>query len=166
MIRFVFLVAVLLAGCVAPSGLVGSVSAGYVLEDPIVTPGGVIFDGPSAAVPTVDRIIAEVAACLGRDLGTLRIKIAGDWVLNCDATEQVLPVIAGVGDPRKPENFALSCPARWRALYEPDGLIVSTPSMRNVKDPIMRLVTGEQDLWGNAKLAACAAPTTDPLQVW
>lgn len=164
----VFLMILFPLGCASPR-LKGSVDAGYVLSaSAVTTPGGTTYDGPPGGILVVDRIVDEVSECLDVDVSGLSVKIAADWIYNCDATQQMLPTLAGGGDPNKHFDADACSGAswHWRALYEPDGLIVSTPSMYDIKDPIVRLVTGNQAIWVDPHLATCAAPSTGPLDLF
>ncbi len=140
----------------------------------IATPGGAWFDGPPAAVPTLDRVLGEAATCVGRSPAGIRVMVAPDWLLNCDSTRQMLPTRALGQDPGKAGWFhGPECDgAAWhlQALYQGDGLVVTPPSFYDLKDPVVRLLEGGMtagDLWwGRPDLAACAASSTDPLQTW
>lgn len=161
-----------LVSCASP---VGRVPAGvwtvdaYEVHPTLTTPGGVAADPsgqdlPPAYLEVLDRVVAEVELCVGAEWTDPVVKVASDWRPNCDATEQVLPVVAGVGDPNKADNFGLPCTyAYWRAILQSDASIVTTPSLRNFKDPLVRLLTGRQDVWSHADTAACAQPTTGAL---
>lgn len=166
--RPICILALLLAGC--SEHLRGSVDADYHLQDPLTTPAGNTIDGDAPTGAELDRIVAEVGACLGYSPGTFRVVVARDWHLNCDGTQQVTPVVAGVGDPGKVDNFALPCPyAYWRAFYQESGIVVTTPSLYAIKDPIVRLSQGgilPSDLYVDAHLASCTQPSTGPLDVF
>lgn len=161
------------ASCAAP-GLEGAIDAGYSLNAPVTTPGGVIYDGSAGGIPVLDRIVGEVAGCLARPLPALRVKVAPDWILNCDQTREELPGYATGTDPTKADWFhGPDCSAvawHYQALYQEDGLVVTTPSFFDVKDPVVRLALGgmtAEDLWWrHPDLAACANPSTQPLDIY
>lgn len=158
----------ILAACTAPP-LAGSVDAGYRLESPVTTPGGTVYDGPPGGIPVIDRIVAEVSQCIALPV-VVQVKVAPDWILNCDQTRQELPTYAAGNDPAKTDWFhGPDCSGaawHWQSLYQPDSLVVTTPSFYDVGDPLVRLVTGRQDIWTNPHLATCAAHTTNPLDTF
>lgn len=160
-----------IVGCAAPV-LRGSVDAGYTLTASVRTPGGTDLGAlDSATAPVLDRIVAEASACIGTPITGLRVKIAPDWLLNCDGTQQMLPTRALGSDPSKAFHGPACDTAEWhwRALYGPDGLIVSTPSLFDAKDPIIRIALGgmtPEELWANPRLAVCAEPSTGALDVF
>lgn len=162
-----------MANCASPRGPVppGIVTVtAYDVRPTLQTAGGVLvdpsgYDLPSSYLETIDRVTEEAFSCTGKR-ADVTVKIPSDWLLNCDGTEQVLPIVAGWGDPRKPDNLKLDCPARWRAILQHDASIVSTPSLFVYKDPLVRLLSGVQNIWENSKLSGCAAPSTGPLDQW
>ncbi len=161
------------AASVSPVPLTILTIKAYEVTPTLTTPGGVRVDAsgmllPMAYLEKIDRITAEAFACLNRPRQPITLKIPADWMLSCDQSQQVLPVAAGYCDPRKPENCKLPCAvAHWRAFVQPDASIVSAPSLYLYKDPLVRMLTGVQDIWSDAKLAPCATPTsTRPLDTW
>lgn len=151
-----------------PSGIL-TVTA-YVVTPTLTTPEGVRVDPsgqelPPAYLAKVDRITDEAFACLGLAHKPITLKVASDWFLNCDKTQQVLPPVAGACDPNKDGDCQKPCAgAHWRAFVQRDGAIVSTPSLYLYKDPLVRLLTGVQSIWTDPKLEPCATPTsTGPL---
>lgn len=94
------------------------------------------------------------------------VKIPNDWVLNCDGTEQVLPtpvMAGGLGCVAKGQTPSAQCPCRWRAGIKCPNTLIATPSMYLYKDVLIRFTTGCQNPWASPELAACATPSTTPL---
>lgn len=94
------------------------------------------------------------------------VKIANDWVLSCDGTQQLLPdpVKAGpAGCVAKGQTPDAQCPCRWRAGIRCPNVIVVTPSFYLYKDALIRFVTGCQNPWASQALSQCASPSTTPL---
>jgi hypothetical protein len=100
----------MVTGCAAPmcSERMWAYTAGtfdaYIVNADHVTSTGILYD-PSAmriSPALIDRLTDETEACLikagiivGRiDRHSFTIKVAGDWLLNCDKTQQVLPIHA------------------------------------------------------------------------
>lgn len=177
---------VVLAGCTAPRACAENPELTYVVpapysvpDDALRTSSGIRYSGP-ADPAELDTLVSEVESCLSAqpvpesgyrcfaglpiDRAQLRFAIATDWHLNCDGTQQVLPIVAPGYDPNKTSTCS-AAPSYWRAILEPDGTIASTPSLYAAKDPLVRLVTGVQSIWTIASLATCAAPSLwmDPL---
>lgn len=143
----------------------------YDVRPTATTLGGVALDlSGQPATPDymakVDRVTGEAFACLGLPRRPLVLKVPGDWFLNCDGTQQVLPGYAGECDPRKAGDCQKVCAggAHWRAFLQRDASLVSAPSLYLLKDPLVRLLTGVQEIWGDPRLSACANPSsTGPL---
>lgn len=139
---------------------------------------------------TIDRLVDEVEQCLKDTFGDppvipedvmrdgmcakntfplpypreqcLTIKIPNDWVPNCDGSEQVLPWAApDVGCLQKGLTPTKKCPCRWRAGIQDQYTAVSTPNLFNLKDPLVRILTGCNSPWTSPVLAKCAHSTTD-----
>ena len=147
----------------------------YLVRPTATSLGGVSLDPSGHAVTPeylskLDRVTGEAFACLGLPRRPLVVKVPADWFLNCDGTQQVLPGAAGECDPAKPgQCTAAACagPAHWRAYLQRDAAIVTTPSLYLLKDPLVRLLSGRQDIYADPKLAGCAMPTsTGPLDGW
>ena len=135
------------------------------------TQEGIIYDpsGQNISPQLIDRLTDEVEICLqqGIDRTSFQVKIAGDWVLNCDQTQQVLPdpVWEGwSGCYAKGQKPTAECPfCRWRAGIKCPGTLITTPSFYLYKDVLIRFITGNPDPWGDPILAKCATPSTLPL---
>src|SRR4051812_9442093 len=60
-----------------------------------VSPAGVHFDptGQPISGALIDRLVGEVETCLAKSLdrSAFAVKVASDWELSCDKTQQVLP---------------------------------------------------------------------------
>lgn len=94
------------------------------------------------------------------------IKIANDWVLSCDGTEQLLPMPVKAGPSgclAKGQTPNTQCPCRWRAGIKCPNIIIVTPNFYLYKDALVRYTTSCRNPWGNPKLAQCVTPTTTPL---
>lgn len=153
------------------------------------TPKGISFDssGMHISGELIDRLTDEVETCLNGFAGTLPedvsrasgcptttlnpidrsrfvVKVASNWQLNCDRTEQVLPVLAGgAGCVAKGLVPTQSCPCRWRAGIKCPNVLIVTPSFFLYKDVLIRYITGCINPWASPALAECATPTTQPL---
>lgn len=133
-----------------------------------LTPKGTPFDpsGMKISGQLIDRLTDEVETCLGQTIerSAFVVKVANDWTLNCDKTEQVLPILAGsAGCLAKGLTPTSECQCRWRAGIKCPNSIIVTPNFFLYKDALIRYVTGEPNPWAIDKLANCAAPTTTPL---
>lgn len=166
----------------------------YSAEGLYQTPEGTLYDpsGLPISPELIDRLTNEVDKCLTAisPTGNLPsdmqsgsrcyqgsfqlpiakksfvVKIANDWVLSCDGTQQLLPdpVKAGpAGCVAKGQTPDAQCPCRWRAGIRCPNVLVVTPSFYLYKDVLIRFVTGCQNPWGNDVLAQCASPSTTPL---
>lgn len=149
-----------LAACSCPH--VRHVDGHYAITAPVVTPSGIVEQGADPLV--VDRLTDEVEVCLRNvpfecgvlpiDRDSFRVLVAADYI-QLDDGEQVLPINAGeAGCVAK--GLTGPEPCRWRAILQPDNLIVTTPNMRLYKDPLVRWVTGCEKIWTFAALARCA----------
>jgi len=120
--------------------------------------------GQAISPALVDRLTREVSECLKVSIntGSFVVKVPADWGLSCDKSQQVLSASA-------PESGCAAkglkneCACHWRAFVQCPNAIVTTPSLYLYKDALVRFVTGSQDPWSDPALAACVAPTTDPL---
>ncbi len=156
----------------------------YDVHPTSVTAGGIGYDpsGLPIAPELIDRLTGEVEKCLASveaDAGVARacmqyagtidrksfvVKIANDWVLSCDGSQQLLPVLAGsAGCIAKGLTPSEQCPCRWRAGIECPNQIITTPSFYLYKDALTRFVTGCADPWAYPSLATCVSPSTTPL---
>lgn len=155
----------------------------YDVHPTSVTALGIRYDpsGMPISPEVIDRLTNEVEACLVNvaseheapqcmssvsriDRGSFIVKIASDWVLSCDKTEQLLPVLAGSdGCIAKGITPTEQCPCRWRAGVKCPNVIIATPSLYLYKDALIRFITGCANPWASPALASCATPTTDPL---
>lgn len=138
-----------------------------------VTPEGTHFDpsGQNISGELIDRLTGEVEACLTKsgkldhpiDRGAFVVKVASDWQLNCDKTQQLLPVLAGsAGCVAKGLTPTEQCPCRWRAGIRCPNVLVVTPNFYLYKDVLIRFTLGVQNPW-TPDLATCASPSTTPL---
>jgi hypothetical protein len=165
----------LLAGCATSHECLSTkwgYAVGHNLQYPIgetdLSPAGVKVDasGQGMHLPTVDRLVAEVSDCLKMsiDRSAFLVKIPGDFVLSCDHKQQELTAIAPMSG-CDAKNLAGPCQCHWRAIIQCPNVIVTTPSLYLFKDALVRWVTGSQNPWADPALAACAAPSTDPLSL-
>ena len=156
-----------------------------------VTPKGIRFDpsGQDISGELIDELTDRVEACLIRtlpganlsqgvktasvcvgdhanlpiDRHSFVIKIANDWHLNCDKTQQLLPVHAGdEGCLAKGEHPTAQCGCYWRAGIRCPNVLIVTPNFYLYEDVLIRFVTDCQDPWVTP-LDACASPLTGPL---
>jgi|SRR5581483_1631016 len=167
----------------------------YDVNPTMVTPEGTPFDpsGQNISGELIDRLTNEVQACLAKnfpdgvipdgfaqvsycekgthinlpiDKKSFVVKIAGDWVLNCDGTQQVLPkpVESGnVGCWNKGELPTAQCPCRWRAGIACPNKLITCPNFYLYKDVLIRFSTGCAEPWQIPQFAECASPSTTPL---
>jgi len=167
----------------------------YVVKADYKTAGGTPYDpsGMSIATELIDRLTNEVNSCLTAAFPTgnlpsdvissahcyqrtsfllpidkteFIVKVASDWVLNCDGTQQLLPTPVKAGPSgciAKGQTPDAQCPCRWRAGIQCLTVLIVTPSFYLYKDVLIRFVTGCQNPWGNTQLATCATPSTTPL---
>jgi len=152
------------------------------------TADGIALDASGLRInpARVDRLFREVETCLSNAFGVpsriddatftsagcvvrtfplplirscIVVKIAGDWRLSADGRYQTLAVEAiGVHECKGHADICY-----YRTMNQGPFELVTTPSMWLLKDWIVRVSTGCADPWGAPKLAACAAPTTGPL---
>lgn len=164
----------------------------YVVEPTYVTQTGIKYDpsGMQISSTLIDRLTDEVENCLAQefplgiipkdivkaancyrdnfvvhfDRQSFNVKIASNWQLSCDKSEQVLPTLAGsAGCIAKGLTPSDICPCKWRAGIQcPNNLIV-TPNFFLYKDVLIRYITSCSNPWIVPKLATCATPTTTPL---
>jgi hypothetical protein len=86
----------------------------------------------------------------------LLIKIPDDWTMSCDGKEQVLKDKAPFeGCAAKGFDKDPDCPCRWRAAIQDTYVIVITPNLRLLGDPLVKLATGCDAPWNTPQLAAC-----------
>ncbi len=165
----------------------------YQVSNTLTTPEGIAYDpsGLPISPQLIDRLTNEVDLCLTQlsPTGVLPsgiaqasscfgsfqlpiqsksfvVKVASDWVLSCDGTQQLLPkpVEAGpAGCVAKGQDPTAACPCRWRAGIECPNIIITTPSFYLYKDALTRFVTGCRNPWASPQLAQCASPSTTPL---
>ncbi len=115
----------------------------------------------------LDRQVAEVESCLKEVLGIesihrgwLIVKVVPDAFLSIDGSQELIP---GSGHPeecvaKKLCSSIESCDCYLRAGIQDNSVIIVTPSMYLLKDPLIRTVSGINNPWvGN--LAKCAMPT-------
>jgi len=92
----------------------------------------------------------------------LTIKIPNDWVPSCDGSQQLLPWSApDAGCLQKGLTPTKECPCRWRAGIQDRRTAVTTPNLYNLRDPLIRIMTGCNSPWTSPALAKCASPSTD-----
>lgn len=148
------------------------------LVNPERTNDGIGYDGPAHLAPLVDQAFREVEDCLSDafplgettahqaadctatvlDLPIKRqcisVKIPDDWFWNSDQTEQLLSIPA-------PEELcqAKNLPGKgcyWRAGIQNSTTILTTPNLKLLKDPLIRIVTSCNNPWADPRLAICA----------
>ena len=165
----------------------------YVFTPGFTTKEGIAYDPSEQNISPdlIDRLTNEVEDCLNSsfpnhtipsDVATKSlcptntlpssinrssfvVKVANDWVLNCDKTQQVLPnpvIAGGSGCIAKGQND-IPCPCRWRAGIKCPNQLVVTPSFYLYKDVLIRFITSCSNPWGSQEFSLCATPTTDPL---
>jgi hypothetical protein len=146
--------------------------------------------GQEVDLSLVDQMVTAVEDCLA-DIGTLSyeegraawclrstenrfiipreikrecllIKIPDNWVMSCDGKEQLLRNKAPFeGCRQKGFGEDPNCPCRWRAAIQDTWIIVVTPNLRLLGDPLVKLVTDCDYPWGSEKLARCANIPTE-----
>ena len=146
--------------------------------DPERTNDGIEYDGP-AHPSLIDQAFKEVEECLSDTLPLgeipedlrrvadctvsvfhlpirrecISVKIPDDWFWNQDKTEQLLPIPA-------PEEL---CQAKnlsgegcyWRAGIQDNTIILTTPNLKLLKDPLIRIITGCNNPWADPRLSEC-----------
>jgi len=146
--------------------------------------------GQAVDLAVVEGIVDDVESCLQKEFGDppripddvraaancysstfpapypraqcLTIKIPNDWVLSCDKSQQVLPWEAPeAGCLAKGLTPTKVCPCRWRAGIQDNDTAVTTPNLYNLRDPLIRIITGCNSPWSHPRLAKCATPSTD-----
>jgi hypothetical protein len=89
------------------------------------------------------------------------IKIVNDWHLNCDKTQELLPVHADDSAClAKGELPNIDCPCCWRAGIKCPNILITTPAFYLYKDVLIRFTTGCANPWGSQELSKCATPST------
>jgi hypothetical protein len=177
-IATLFLVA---CGDSLPCGGIHSEDQGlhYTVNPTLVSPEGIHIDAPAGFnIASIDRAVDEVDACLAarppmteaeRGLawcpvtpqvvpiprGCLTVKVA-PWIPSCDGTMQLLdepaPVEACVGKVFPPQCVLRTC--HYRAGLQGE-VVITTPNLALIKDPLVRLATGCYFPWNSATLGHC-----------
>lgn len=171
-----FLGFILFSGC-GPSGACDATVWGfggkefvkYEISHESFTLKGVAFDSSQTRVPAelIDRLVDETENCIGRKINraSFKVKIADDWELNCDKTQQTLPIVVNsTGCIDKGQDPTITCPCKFRAGIKCPNIIVTTPSMYLFKDMLIRFVVSVSNPWIDDALSICAQPSTDPLE--
>lgn len=142
----------------------------YNIDVELKTPSGIVYDpsGQNISPQLIDRLTSEVESCLNVkiDRTSFKVKIANDWVLSCDKSQQLLPtpVFAGnAGCVAKGLVPDPNCPCRWRAGIRCPNVIVIPPNFYLYKDALIRFVKGIPNPWIDPVLSVCATPSTTPL---
>lgn len=162
----------------------------YDVRATVLSAKGISIDSSGLKISSklVDRLTDEVETCLIKQFGNpptipsntqiegqckdntfqlpikrecLTVKVANDWILSRDGTQQMLPYIAGYGDCGK--GLPTDGPCYWRAGIQDDLTIVVPPSFYLYKDPLVKITTGCRNPWLSSQLSDCMSPTTDPL---
>jgi len=173
-------------------GYTPSTFENYHVNANFITPEGTTYDpsGMPISPELIDRLTQELETCLIEGLVSSQIsqdiaaqascenntielpikrhsfvvKVANDWVPNCEKTQQLLPVYAGSGGcAAKGEVATDECPCRWRAGIRCENILIVTPSFYLYKDVLIRFLGGCSNPWGSPILAKCASPTTTPM---
>jgi len=162
----------------------------YAINPTQMTPKGIRVDaGGPINLKRIDRVVDAVEACVTKTFGTppklpdvyksatgascvgltfplpferskFVIKIARDWKLSDDGTQQLLPLDAGHGCEAKGQKP----PCMWRAIIVDEPLtIVVPPSMYLLPDDLLRLNLGCLNPWFEQAMAVCAMPQTGAL---
>jgi hypothetical protein len=171
---------VLTSGCVADDctesrwGYYDGTFDDYVVKAEQTTAKGIAYDpsGMPISPELIDRLTDEVETCL-MDAGIIKraidrqsfvVKIADNWLLNCDKTEQLLPTRADnsgcIAKGLAPDK---KCPCRWRAGIQCSNKLIVTPNFYLYKDVLIRFVVDIQNPWASEALAVCASPSTTKL---
>lgn len=157
----------------------------------MITPSGIRYDpsGMSISPELIDRLTSEVEECMqlafpNRTLSQsdasaaycqsssivlpirrdFVVKVANDWVLSCDKSEQLLLVLAGSpGCIAKGVVPTETCPCRWRAGVRCPNELIVTPSFYLYKDVLIRYAFQCSNPWASPTIALCASPSTSPL---
>ena len=97
------------------------------------------------------------------DRSSIIVKIPDTWSLTCDKSQQILADRSpDEGCTAKGLTPTEECPCSWRAGFQPENVIIATPSLYLFKDPLIRLVTSCVNPWTD-RLAQCASPTVPKL---
>jgi hypothetical protein len=117
------------------------------------------FSGQAVDPLEIDRRALAVAQCLG--LAAVPscpvIKLAPDPIRSCYQPYELLPIAAPPDGCRaKKQEVTEACPCNWRVGVQLDGLVVTTPDLNNFGDPLVRVWTGTDEIWADARLSACA----------
>lgn len=154
------------------------------------TPAGFLVDtsGQQVDLERIDFLVQSVKDCLAAEFPEGRIsqkdrtsgqciydsifwdrpaecvsfKVVSDWVWSCDGKWQLLGESASAPQHlcnQKGFSPDANCPCRWRAGLQ-DGVIVVTPDLRMLADPLIRLLTGCNVPWAVMGLAKCANIST------
>jgi len=164
--------AVALLGCANPCYVL-QVDGHYAIHAPLTTPSGIVEEGADPLL--LDRLTDDVERCLlplgpfkcgalPIDRSSFRVMVARDFI-QLDDGEQVLPtaMYRGGGGGCEAKGLTGLGPCRWRAFLQPDRIIVVTPNLKLYGDPLVRFITGRQDIWTDAALARCATQQEAPL---
>lgn len=139
----------------------------YDVKPGAVTKLGIKVDtsGQSVDLDAIDAKVTRVQDCMAGVQclqGTppkarcITIKIASDWVPNCDGTEQVLQREANPqGCLDKGMVPSSDCPCRYRAGFAGPLTIVTTPNMRAIGGPIATVFTGCDRPWHLPMAVGC-----------
>lgn len=159
--------------------------ARYDVRPYLVTASGILVDasGQHVDLELLDRLTDEVVQCLSEEFpdgnltgvknglckrpymntafyrSCLWVKIPNNWVWSCDGSQQLL---ADLADPQGCINKGLiptpECPCRWRALLgvRPHLYVVTTPNFYLYKDPLIKFITGCDNVWNVPQFAKCA----------
>lgn len=94
----------------------------------------------------------------------ITIKIPNTWKLSCDGTQQLLDryIDKSACQAKGLNRDFDECPCSWRAGIQEHEVIVTTPDLHMLPDPIVRYMTGCSMIWVG-ELANCARPRTIPL---
>lgn len=134
----------------------------YTVRPDVLTASGVQVDtsGVNVDVGELDRRVRAVADCLGRtvDYTCIVVKIPADSVPSCSGPWRLLPIPgAPASCGAKGQTASAACPCLYRAGVQPDGAIVTEPTLSNLGTPLVTAMTGVEDPWrAGPKMERCA----------
>lgn len=134
----------------------------YNVEPNIVTEYGIKVDTSKRVYPDkvfslMDRMTQEVESCLNKkvDKQCLRVKIPRSWFTSEYTGHQLLkdkaPMDACIQKDLDPDKGCY-----WRAGLQDGYKVITTPNLYLYKDPLVKFVTGEEEVW--VKYPECVSP--------
>lgn len=148
----------------------------YVVDKPILSPGGVTYQGPVESVALLDEVTDKILSCMHAEARKkdFRVRIADDWFWNCDHTEQLLPIKEGPnGCIAKGLNPTPECPCRARDGVHGPNIIVTTPNLKLYPRALVVWLKGpdyflkdDYNPWRDPIVLPCLGPFEPPPKYW